>query len=122
MRLLKIGLTPSIKEDARAFFGSCITNRIFNLNDIETAEWVARHLGDGTVYSQQIKEDRDPIGGRDYSYAEQSQKLMMADQIRLMGSEEMLLLVGNRAPLKAKLNRFHAQSRYNGKYDANPLG
>lgn len=110
------------KEDARAIFGSCITNRIFNLNDIETAEWVARHLGDGTVYSQQIKEDRDPLGGRDYSYAEQSQKLMTADQIRTMGAEDVLLLVGNRAPLKAKLNRFHAQQRYKGRYDVNRLG
>ena len=43
------------QNDARSIFGSCITKRLFNLNDIETADWAARHLGEGTVYSQQIK-------------------------------------------------------------------
>lgn len=109
------------REDTRAIFGSCITNRIFNLNDIETAEWVTRHLGEGTVYSQQIKEDREPLGGRDYSYSEQRQKLMSADQIMDMSADDLLLLVGNRAPLRAKLNRYREQRRYKGMYDENPL-
>jgi len=34
------------RNDARSIFGSCITKRLFNLNDIDTAEWAARHLGD----------------------------------------------------------------------------
>lgn len=109
------------REGTRAIFGSCITTRIFNLNDIETCEWAARHIGEATVYSQQIKEDREPMGGRDYSYSEQRQKLMTGQEIRDMPEDEMLLLVGNRAPLKAKLNRYHEQKYYKGMYDENPL-
>lgn len=80
-----------------------------------------RHLGESTVYSQQIKEDRQPNGGRDYSYAEQRQKLMTADQITEMKADELLLLVGNRSPLKAKLNRYFENRAYKGCYDPNPL-
>ena len=109
------------REDARVIFGSCITNRIFNPNDIETAEWVARHLGEGTVYSQQIKEDREPLGSRDYSDSEQRQKLMSVDQIMDMEADELLLLVGNRAPPRAKLNRYYEQRRYKGIHEQNPL-
>lgn len=42
-------------NDARSIFGSCITKRVFNINDIETADWAARHPGKSTVYSQQIR-------------------------------------------------------------------
>lgn len=108
------------EEDASSLFASCITKRIFN-TDIKTAEWAMRHLGESTVYSQQIKEDRQPNGGRDYSYAEQRQKLMTADQITEMKADELLLLVGNRSPLKAKLNRYFENRAYKGWYDPNPL-
>lgn len=108
------------EEDAISLFASCITKRIFN-TDIKTAEWAMRHLGESTVYSQQIKEDRQPNGGRDYSYAEQRQKLMTADQITEMKADELLLLVGNRSPLKAKLNRYFENRAYKGWYDPNSL-
>ena len=60
----------------RSIFGSCITKRVFNLNDIETAEWAARHLSENTVYSQQISEGKSANEGRDFSYSEQSQKIV----------------------------------------------
>ena len=44
--------------DARSIFCSCITKRVFNLSDIEATEWGAHHLGEGTVYSQQIREGK----------------------------------------------------------------
>ncbi|WP_376878382.1 TraM recognition domain-containing protein [Albirhodobacter sp. R86504] len=53
-------------NDARSIFGSCITKRAFNLNDIETAEWAARHLGKSTAYSQQIREGKLSNEGRDF--------------------------------------------------------
>lgn len=109
------------QNDARSIFGSCITKRIFNLNDIETAEWAARHLGESTIYSQQIKEDSAPRGGRDFSYAEQRQKLMTADQIMGMQPDELLLLVGNRSPLRAKQNLYFKSKIYRGRFDPNPL-
>ena len=109
------------QNDARSIFGSCITKRLFNLNDIETADWAARHLGEGTVYSQQIKEDRSLTNRGDLSYAEQRQKLMTGQQIMDMKPDELLLLVGNRSPLRAKLNRSRESKAYHGKWDQNPL-
>jgi type IV secretion system protein VirD4 len=91
--------------DARSIFGSCITKRVFNLKRHRNAtEWAARHLGEGTVYSQQIREGKAPNEGRDFSYSEQRQKLMTAEQITGMQADDLLLLVGNRNPLKAKQN------------------
>ena len=108
-------------NDARSIFGSCITRRVFNLNDIETAEWAARHLGENTVYSQQISEGKSANEGRDFSYSEQSQKLMTAEQIMGMKADDLLLLVGNRSPLKAKQNLYFKNKAYRGLYDDNPL-
>ncbi|MGJ8547605.1 MAG: type IV secretory system conjugative DNA transfer family protein [Sulfitobacter sp.] len=108
-------------NDARSIFGSCITKRVFNLNDIETAEWAARHLGESTVYSQQISEGKSANEGRDFSYSEQSQKLMTAEQIMGMKADDLLLLVGNRSPLKAKQNLYFKNKDYRGLYDDNPL-
>ncbi|NBB81509.1 MAG: type IV secretory system conjugative DNA transfer family protein, partial [Verrucomicrobia bacterium] len=104
-------------NDARSIFGSCITKRVFNLNDIETAEWAARHLGESTVYSQQIREGKASNKGRDFSYSEQRQKLMTGDQIMSMQSDDMLLLVGNRNPLKAKQNVYFKSKTYRGRFD-----
>lgn len=109
------------REDARSIFGSCITKRVFNINDIETAEWVVRHLGDSTVYSQQIREGKTPGEGRDFSYSEQRQKLMTADQILNMDPDEVLLLIGNKKPLQARQNLYYQNSIYHGKSDQNPL-
>lgn len=109
------------REDAGSIFGSCITRRIFNINDIETAEWAARHLGENTVYSQQVRESKLAHEGRDLSYAEQRQKLMTPDQIQNMETDELLLLVGNRSPLRAKQNIYFNNKTYKGKYDRNPL-
>jgi type IV secretion system protein VirD4 len=80
-----------------------------------------RHLGDSTVYSQQIREAKIASEGRDFSYSEQKQVLMTAQQVLEMPSDELLLLVGNRKPLKAKLNRYFENRSYKGKWDSNPL-
>jgi type IV secretion system protein VirD4 len=109
------------REDARSIFGSCITKRVFNLNDIETSEWAARHLGESTVYSQQIREGKAPNEGRDFSYSEQRQKLMTAEQIIGMKADDLLLLVGNRNPLRAKQNLYFKSKAYRGRFDQNPL-
>ncbi len=109
------------KYDARSIFGSCITKRVFNVNDIETAEWAARHLGDSTVYSQQIREGRSQDDGWDLSYAEQRQKLMTPEQIMGMRADDILLLVGNHNPLRAKQNLYFEGQGYRGRYDLNPL-
>jgi type IV secretion system protein VirD4 len=108
-------------NDARSIFGSCITKRVFNLNDIETAEWSARHLGENTVYSQQISEGKSVHEGRDFSHSEQSQKLMTAEQVMGMKVDELLLLVGNRSPLRAKQNMYFKSKWYRLLYDENPL-
>ena len=109
------------KYDARSIFGSCITKRIFNVNDIETAEWAARHLGDSTVYSQQIREGKTLTDGWDLSYSEQRQKIMTPEQIMGMRADDVLLLVGNHSPLKAKQNRYFHGDLYAGRFDHNPL-
>lgn len=109
------------RYDARSIFGSCITKRIFNVNDIETAEWAVRHIGDSTVYSQQIRQGRSQGDGWDLSYSEQRQKLMTPEQIIGMRSHDVLLLIGNRSPLKATQNLYFQSEAYRGKFDHNPL-
>ncbi|MGR3609163.1 MAG: type IV secretory system conjugative DNA transfer family protein [Sulfitobacter sp.] len=108
-------------NDARSIFGSCITKRVFNLNDIETAEWAARHLGESTVYSKQIREGKAPNEAGNPSYSEQRQKIMTPEQIVGMKADELLILVGNRNPLKAKQNAYFRSRFYRRKSDRNPL-
>ncbi|WP_286202126.1 type IV secretory system conjugative DNA transfer family protein, partial [Ochrobactrum sp. SFR4] len=74
------------------------------MNDIETAEWVSRHFGEITVLAQQVKEGKTLSEGNDLSYSEQRQKLMTPEQIMGMKADDLLLLVSNHNPLKAKQN------------------
>lgn len=109
------------RNDARSIFGACITKRVFNINDIETADWAARHLGEITVYSQQVKGGKIPRVDNDLSYSEQRQKLMTGEQIMRMKADELLLLIGNHKPLKAKQILYFDDARYKGRFDENPL-
>ncbi len=53
------------------------------------------------LISQQIREGKAPNEGQDFSYSEQRQKLMTAEQSAGMELGDLLQLVGNRNPLKA---------------------
>ena len=46
---------------------------------------------------------------------------MTAEQITGMKADDLLLLVGNRNPLKAKQNLYFKTRAYGGKFDSNPL-
>jgi len=46
---------------------------------------------------------------------------MTAEQIMGMKADDLLLLVGNRRPLKAKKNLYFKSKAYRGLYDDNPL-
>lgn len=46
---------------------------------------------------------------------------MTGDQITGMSADEVLLLVGNRSPLKAKQNLYFKSKVYRGRFDQNPL-
>ena len=109
------------RNGAHSIFGSCITKRIFNVNDIATAEWASRHSGEKTIYSQQIREKRLLIEKNDLSYSEQRQKLLTPDQILSLKPDEVLLLIGNQSPLITKQNVYFENKIYNGLYDRNPL-
>ena len=109
------------RDDADSILGSCVTKRIFNLRDPATAEWVERHLGEHTVYAQQRRDGKNPIDRPDLSYSEQHQKLMTASQILSMPNDNILVLIGGKPPLKAKLNRYYESSAYKGMWDSNPL-
>ncbi len=62
-----------------------------------------------------------PNEGRDFSYSEQRQKRMAAEQITGMQADELLLSVGNRNPLRAKQNLYFKSKTYQGRFDQNPL-
>lgn len=109
------------RNDARSIFGSCISKRIFNVTDIETAEWASRHCGENTVYTQQVREAKTANESVDFSYSEQRRKVMTADQVLNMKADELLLLVGNRNPLKAKQIAYFKDAQYRGRFDENPL-
>ena len=108
-------------HDARSIFASCATKRVFNLGDPESAEWAARHLGERTVFSQQVREGKAPVDRRELSYSEQRQKLMTAEEILAMKSDEVLLLTRNKGALLAKLSRYYEAREYRGGWDRNPL-
>jgi type IV secretion system protein VirD4 len=46
---------------------------------------------------------------------------MTGDQILDMNPDEVLLLIGNRRPLRAKQNLYFQNRIYQGKWDRNPL-
>lgn len=59
--------------------------------------------------------------GLDFSYSEQRQKLMTAEQVTGMKADDLLLLVVNRNPLKAKQNLYFKSNTYRGRFDQNRL-
>ncbi len=109
------------RHDTDSILGACVTKRVFNIGDIGTAEWVVRHMGDRTVHAQQIREARTLKDRDSLSYAEQRRPLMTPDEVMGMASDEVLVLIGGHAPLRAKQNRYFDAKDYKGLWDPNPL-
>ena len=56
-----------------------------------------------------------------FPYLEQRHKPLTEKQIITMKRDDVLLLVGNRSPLKVKLNVYFKNKAYRRRFDQNPL-
>lgn len=109
-------------NDTASLLGSCVTLRIFGLGRAETktAEWAAQALGDQTVLTHS-KQEPEKLGAKPrISTSEHKQKLMTADQILEMRSDEILCLIGSKPPIRFKAIVSHRDKKYQFKLDDNP--
>ncbi len=88
------------KADAQTILANCGTKIALSGLDVDSAEYFSRSLGDGTA--QVDKTSRHGLLNASYSHstAENSRRLLTADEVRRIGADEAIVLVGNQRPMR----------------------
>lgn len=97
-------------QEAGSFLSNAGCVQLFNVNDIETAEWVSRALGETTVreYSSAPLDEGggaifDRTTARSFDYdgdSDVKRPLLTADEVRRLPSDEQLVILSGRPPLR----------------------
>lgn len=110
---------------AGTFLSNAGCLQIFNVNDIETAEWVSRLLGETTVWAQSAIADdagsalpliSPTLAGGAPLYDEHSSKraLLTPDEVRRLPPYLELLFMAGRPPILAQKVRYHEDHEFQG--------
>ena len=114
-------------QDAGTFLSNAGCVQLFNVGDIETAEWVSRSLGDTTV-DHYTGSDLDETGGAmfegrpDWSGRTPAndqiarRPLLTADEVRRLPADELLLLIAGAPPVRAVKLRYFADREFKGMF------
>ena len=88
------------RDDARTILANCGTKVALSGLDVDSAEYFSRSLGDETA--QVGKTSRHGLLNATYSRstAENARRLLTPDEVRRIGSDEAIVLVGNRRPMR----------------------
>ena len=91
------------REGADTIRANCATKVVLHGLDYPSAEQVSRLLGEGTV--QQEYTSRRPMGllveSQSFSEHRSGRRLLTADEVRRLRADELLVVSGNRKPIKA---------------------
>jgi hypothetical protein len=90
------------KDDWNGIAGNCDTKIDLGTDDNETNEWIAKMLGNRKVKSRNESYNSGKQGGGSTSIQNGKAELMSLAQIRLMPSDECLVLVKNEMPYYGK--------------------
>ena len=100
------------KPAAQTILTNCATKMALSGLDVETAQYFSRSLGEKTQTaprrSWQKKRWSLFAGGMSDSVQEHSRWLLTPDEVRRLGTEEMLVITGNRRPLRIEKTVYDA--------------
>ena len=91
---------------ASSFISNAGIKQFFNVNDLETADFVSQYLGNETreVTSQSIQLDQ--VSGS-LSLSHLARPLLTSDEVRRMGKDDQILFYEGQKPIKAQKIIYH---------------
>jgi type IV secretion system protein VirD4 len=113
---------------AGTFLSNAGCVQVFNVNDVETAEWVSRSLGTTTVeHRTSSASDElggamlgDPSGGGSPYYDDHiaARPLLTPDEVRRLPGDRSILFIAGRAPILAQKVRYFADEEFRGLFES----
>jgi type IV secretion system protein VirD4 len=98
------------KEAGQTILGNCHTKLALSGLDGETAEYFSKTAGQGTIEIWRRSANRKPLSWWPSSLSrtasEQGRAVLTPDEVRRLGEEEILAIVGNRQPMLLHRERF----------------
>lgn len=106
---------PQLKSIYETRWGSFISNagvkQFFNVNDLETADFVSKYLGDETreTWSQNVNQTDITGGG---SIGATRRALLTSDEVRRLNREKQILLFDGEKPIEARKLVYYQDSKF----------
>lgn len=116
-------------RDAGTFLSNAGCVQLFNVNDVDTAEWVSRSLGETTVdHSTRAALDDSgaamfggpEMAGSPYTDKTARRALLTADEVRRLPPDQLLLLLAGEPPIRATKLRYYADKEFAGLFADRP--
>ncbi|MCC5942421.1 MAG: type IV secretory system conjugative DNA transfer family protein [Balneolaceae bacterium] len=109
-------IQPLYKENWKSFFSNSGIIQVFGTNDIDTAEYISKTIGETTVVSVSKSKNKSSgqhhSSGRGTSRSEQKRRVMNADEVRRLPSNQQIILVEGENPILAKRIRYYSDPRF----------
>lgn len=103
------------KANAETILTNCSTKIALNGLDVRTGEYISRSLGESTVVSRKKARHRRWLfaqnTGSTLSITEHGRPLLTADEVRRVGTDEAIVLVGNQRPMLLKKHFYNEAPR-----------
>ena len=104
----------------------------FGTNDIETAEYLSRMIGDTTIYVESQNESRGaawqqlPFSGNGQrvtaaTTSETGRRLLFANEVRGLSRHRVLVFTKAGAPLLLDRVNYFRDPEFQGRYDSHPM-
>ena len=118
---------PQLKKIYKQKWDSFVSNagvlQTFNTNDVTTAEYLSKLMGQTTVFSESQSESsrRKGLGmedntGGSQSVTERGRPLKHPNEIRTMPTDRQLLLIAGQQPIEAKKITYYNDPYFRGKF------
>ncbi len=109
-------LQPLYKENWKSFFSNSGVIQVFGTNDIDTAEYISRTIGETTVISISTSKNKSngqsSSTGRGTSRSEQKRRVLNADEVRRLPGDQQIILIEGENPVLANRIRYYSDPRF----------
>ncbi len=121
-------LKSTYGQRAGTFLANAGVTQVFNVNDVDTAAWVSRALGDTTLlyetHSMGSSSKSGDWSGEGTTTSEGAsthlarRALLTPDEVRRLRPEASLLFLSGEAPILARKVVYHADPEFRGLFDS----
>jgi type IV secretion system protein VirD4 len=88
--------------NAKTIRSNCHTQLFYPPKDLETAKYISNACGFTTRPTRSYSKERGVLETRRYTYSESKRELITPDEVRQLSPETVILLAGDKPPIKAK--------------------